>query len=66
MSKNTTRKITKHTLNNEMQMSIFDFEGFISDEKILLKRVIDRCRKNAEEFTMSTYVQKIYKELQTN
>lgn len=59
-------KITKHTLNNEMQMSIFDFEGFISDEKILLKRVIDRCRKNAEEFTMSTYVQKIYQELQTN
>lgn len=59
-------KITKHTLNNEMQMSIFDFEGFISDEKILLTRVIDRCRKNAEEFTMSTYVKKIYKELQTN
>ena len=59
-------KITKQTLNNEMQMSFFDFEGFISDEKILLKRVIDRCRKNAEEFTMSTYVQKIYKELQTN
>ena len=59
-------KITKHTLNTEMQMSIFDFEGFISDEKILLARVIDRCRKNAEEFTMSTYVQKIYKELQAN
>lgn len=38
-------KITKNTLNAEMQMSLFDFEGFISDEKILLKRVIDRCRK---------------------
>ena len=54
-------RITKHTLNNEMQMSIFDFEGFISDEKILLTTVIDRCRKNAEEFTMSTDVQNIYK-----
>lgn len=59
-------KITKHTLNTEMQMSIFNFEGFISDEKILLTRIIDRCRKNAEKFTTSTYVQKIYKELQTN
>lgn len=59
-------KITKHTLNAEMQMSFFDFEGFVSDEKILLARIIDRCRKNAEEFTMSNYVQKIYKELQTN
>ena len=59
-------KITKHTLNTEMQMSFFEFEGFVSDEKILLARIIDRCRKNAEEFTMSNYVQKIYKKLQTN
>lgn len=59
-------KITKHTLNQEMQMSIFDFEGFISDEAKLLAKIIDRCKAKNESFTMSKSVEKIYKTITQN
>ncbi|MBQ9657196.1 MAG: hypothetical protein IJV31_00955 [Clostridia bacterium] len=59
-------KITKRTINQEMQMSIFDFEGFISDEVILLMRIINRCKAHNEAFEMSKSVEKIYKTITQN
>ena len=59
-------KITKRTVNNAIVDSLFDARGYTDNDHTALKRIIADLEFKGEEYTMSKYVQKLYKEVYGN
>lgn len=59
-------KITKRTVDNAIVDSLFDARGYTDNEQTALKRIIADLEFKGEEYTMSKYVQKLYKEVYGN
>lgn len=59
-------KITKRTVDNAIIDSLFDARGWTDNDHTALKRIIADLEFKGVEYTMSAYVQKLYKEVYGN
>lgn len=60
-----TKRITKRTIDNVIVDSLFG-EGCTDNEQTALKKIITELESKGVEYTMSSYVEKIYKEVYGN
>ena len=61
-----TVHITKKTVDNAVINSLFDARGYTDNDQTALKRIIADLEFKGVEYTMSAYVQKLYKEVYGN
>ena len=58
--------ITKRTVDNAVIDSFFDARGYTDNDRTALKRIIADLEFKGVEYTMSTYVKKLYREVYGN